>query len=225
MCVSRREGTQTCEARSAVQSIRIHALPASSLPVPHLLSSRRCGRLLRTSQQFERFSVALNDSMGILTVSDWWNVQSVVHPLAIGGATVAVLFTYFRCTSPRSLHPNSIFTIIVSVALGSTLSRIITQPELNFVRGLVSLFLLLFVEWYVYTSVIPFTSSRFCLLRLTTYLPTHVSLWFTKVFKYPPVLLAFRGQADRRMMRHHRYGLPSPSREHIFANPCRLIIA
>lgn len=39
-----------------------------------------------------------------------------------------------------SLHsPTTIYSYVCSIALGSTLSRIITQPDLNLVRGILSL--------------------------------------------------------------------------------------
>lgn len=35
--------------------------------------------------------------------------------------------------------PTTIYSYVCSIALGSTLSRIITQPDLNLVRGILSL--------------------------------------------------------------------------------------
>lgn len=73
-----------------------------------------------------------------------------------------------------------------SVALGSTVSRIVTQPDLSFVRGLLSIFTLLLAEW------------------VTTYAASNISAPFAFLFKSPPVLLVFRGKADFKAMRAHR---------------------
>ncbi|KAK4047769.1 hypothetical protein OIO90_006068 [Microbotryomycetes sp. JL221] len=124
--------------------------------------------------------------MAVLQQSDWFDDSSVLHPLAVGGATLLVVWLYLRLTSTRSLNPTSIFSWLVSVALGSTVSRIITQPELNFVRGLLSIFILFLAEW------------------ISTFLPSNVSAPFTFLFKNPPVLLVFRGQADAKAMKRHR---------------------
>ncbi|KAK4050156.1 hypothetical protein OIV83_003727 [Microbotryomycetes sp. JL201] len=56
-----------------------------------------------------------------------------MHPLAVGGATLLVVWMYLRVTSTRSLNPTSIFSWLVSVALG--------------VRGLLSIAILFIAEW------------------------------------------------------------------------------
>ncbi|KAM0788137.1 hypothetical protein ACM66B_001302 [Microbotryomycetes sp. NB124-2] len=124
--------------------------------------------------------------MAVLQQSDWYQEDSVLHPIAVGGATLLVVWLYLRVTSTRSLNPTSIFSWLVIVALGSTVSRIITQPELNFVRGLLSIAILFIAEW------------------ISTFLPSNVSAPFTFLFKNPPVMLVFRGTADSKAMKRHR---------------------
>lgn len=63
------------------------------------------------------------------------------------------------------------------------MSRIITTPDINFVRGLLSLFIIFLAEY------------------LSTYAASNVSKSFAFVFSNPPVLLVFRGEVDSAIMR------------------------
>jgi len=71
------------------------------------------------------------------------------------------------------------------VALGSTVSRILTQPDLNLSRGLLSLAVLFGVEW------------------LTTLLISYNHTW-AHVMRAQPALLVFRGEICYEVVRAHR---------------------
>jgi uncharacterized membrane protein YcaP (DUF421 family) len=77
----------------------------------------------------------------------------------------------------------TVFNILTNLTLGSTMSRTITQPDLNLTRGLISIFVLFGFEYI--TDWI--SSGNHSVARL---------------FEKTPVILAFRG--DRKALRIHR---------------------
>lgn len=56
---------------------------------------------------------------GLLQVADFFQFDSILHPLAIGSIAIAFLFTWLRLSSNRTVAPLTIWDEICSVALGS----------------------------------------------------------------------------------------------------------
>ncbi|GHJ87476.1 hypothetical protein NliqN6_3878 [Naganishia liquefaciens] len=83
----------------------------------------------------------------VIQKSDFYIQESVLHPITAGAIAFAFLYVYLRIASNRSLAPNDIVTWISSVAIGSTLSRITTNTNIDLVRGLLSLLLFLVVDF------------------------------------------------------------------------------
>lgn len=113
--------------------------------------------------------------MSVVQKSDWYQQASVLHPLTAGAVAFACLYVYLRIASNRSLAPNDIITWISSVAIGSTLSRIVTTTQIDLVRGLLSLLLFLLVD---YLTTFGMARSK----RLQS------------LIRGPPVLCVFRGK-------------------------------
>jgi uncharacterized membrane protein YcaP (DUF421 family) len=77
-------------------------------------------------------------------------------------------------------------TWISSVAIGSTLSRIVTQTNIDLTRGLLSLGLFLFVDYV----------TTFGMVR---------SKKLEKLIRGSPTLCVFRGRVLERVCRRNRY--------------------
>lgn len=94
-------------------------------------------------------------------------------------------YRYVRVTSARSLAGMTVFSMLVNLTLGSTMSRSITQPDLNLTRGLISIAVIFGFEY-----VTDWLSAR------------HSGL--AKLFEKEPELLAFRGQIDYKALKSNR---------------------
>lgn len=122
--------------------------------------------------------------MSVLQRTDFYNQESVLHPLGVGIPLTFLVWLYLRLAPNRLLTSLTKFDYIASITLGSTLSRIITGSgtTLDFTRGLLSLLL-----------VIGFQSGM-------SHLTARVA--FTrKWFRTQPRVIVFRGQFMEREMR------------------------
>ncbi|KAK4684622.1 hypothetical protein P7C73_g5545, partial [Tremellales sp. Uapishka_1] len=125
--------------------------------------------------------------IGFLNKGDFFQPQSILHPVAIGSAAIVVLFVYLRASSNRTTAPLTIWDKIVNVALGSTLAGIINGQ--SFVKGFLALAVLL--AWQFLTS------------SLTCWFPKTVGILFTK----PPLIVAFRGRFLEEVMKKNRIAM------------------
>ncbi|CCG85121.1 protein of unknown function [Taphrina deformans PYCC 5710] len=119
----------------------------------------------------------------LIQTSDFYSEASLLHPIIIGTLALTVLFAFLRCSSNRSLAQMSIFDAVVSVALGSTVAGIVNGSSL--VRGLLGLGVLFFFQFF------------------TSWITGHYS-GSTVLFCSPPLIIAYRGEALKKVMRQHR---------------------
>lgn len=78
----------------------------------------------------------------VISAADFYIYDSLLHPVAVGVPLTLLLWLYLRLSPNRVLATFTKFDWIVSVTLGSTLSRIVTGSpgtHLDLVRGAVSL--------------------------------------------------------------------------------------
>lgn len=92
---------------------------------------------------------------------------------------------YVRFNSARALSGLTVFGVLVTLTLGSTLSRIITQPDLNLTRGLIALAVILGFEY-----ITDWLNAR------------HAA--FHRLFVKDPELLVFRGEIDWDALKRNR---------------------
>ncbi|KAK9894243.1 hypothetical protein P389DRAFT_105065 [Cystobasidium minutum MCA 4210] len=123
--------------------------------------------------------------MAVIQRNDFYNGTSVLHPLVIGSILLLVVFFWVRVTSARALSGMTVFSMLVNLTLGSTMSRIITQPDLNLTRGLISVATIIGFE-YVTDAL----ASRRAIIA--------------KLLEKRPELLVYRGQIDTAAMRKNR---------------------
>lgn len=75
--------------------------------------------------------------------------------------------------------------MLLNLTLGSTMSRIITQPDLNLTRGLISVAVICGFEFF------------------SDWIAAH-SKWVAKLIGKESVLLVFRGEIDVKVLKEHR---------------------
>ncbi|KZP00031.1 hypothetical protein CALVIDRAFT_595456 [Calocera viscosa TUFC12733] len=113
--------------------------------------------------------------MPLLDVTDWWDPgDHQLHPIAVGGCIILTTLIYLRLSSNRTMAPLSIYDWILTVTYGSTLSRIITQPDVTYFRGLLSIFIISVFE----------------------HIPSLIEVWVpaaARIFRSKPVCLVFQG--------------------------------
>lgn len=114
-----------------------------------------------------------DDSTGLLRV------------LVVGTIAYAALVLMLRVSGNRTLSKMSAFDLVVTVALGSTLSSIIISQDVALAEGIVALALLIALQFSV------------------TWLSVRAS-WVQKVVKSEPVLLLFGGDMLADAMRRAR---------------------
>ncbi|KAI5452071.1 hypothetical protein NCC49_001012 [Naganishia albida] len=125
----------------------------------------------------------------VIQQSDWWDQESVLHPLTVGAIAFSCLSIYLRFSSARTMSRTNVITWISSVAIGAILGQIITNPEVDLVRGLLSLILLLTVD-YVVTYAMAYSKMAQAL------------------FRGRPVLCVFRGKVLVDVCRNNRIERP-----------------
>ncbi len=114
--------------------------------------------------------------------SDWDDLWRV---LAVGTLAYAALVVFLRLSGKRTLTKLNAFDLVITVALGSTLSSVLLDKSISLAEGAVA----------------------FALLILLQYLLTWCSVrWrpFEKVVKSEPTLLVHRGEFLSEAMRRQR---------------------
>jgi uncharacterized membrane protein YcaP (DUF421 family) len=105
---------------------------------------------------------------------------------AVSGVTAYVaLIAILRCSGKRTLAKMNAFDLVVTVALGSTLSTILVSRQVPLADGVLALALLVALQFAV-----AWTSVRW---------PA-----FEDLVKSEPSLLVFRGELRRRELRRQR---------------------
>jgi uncharacterized membrane protein YcaP (DUF421 family) len=90
---------------------------------------------------------------------DWSNMffqdwEGIVRTLIVGLLAYAALVLFLRISGKRTLAKLNAFDLVVTVALGSTLSAVLLQETVALAEGAVALGLLILVQFAVtYTSV------------------------------------------------------------------------
>ncbi|WAJ27255.1 DUF421 domain-containing protein [Antarcticirhabdus aurantiaca] len=90
---------------------------------------------------------------------DWKNMlfqdwQGIVRTIVVGVLAYATLVLFLRISGKRTLAKLNAFDLVVTVALGSTLSAILLQESIALAEGAVALALLIGMQFAVaYTSV------------------------------------------------------------------------
>lgn len=113
---------------------------------------------------------------------DW---EGIVRTLIVGLFAYAVLVLFLRISGKRTLAKLNAFDLVVTVALGSTLSAILLQESIALAEGATALALLIVAQFAV-----TFASVR--------------SRSFAKAVRSEPSLLARNGAFCSRAMRRER---------------------
>lgn len=77
---------------------------------------------------------------------DW---EGVIRTLFVGMLAYAVLVTFLRISGKRTLAKLNAFDLVVTVALGSTLSAILLQESIALAEGMMALGLLIAMQFLV----------------------------------------------------------------------------
>lgn len=87
------------------------------------------------------------------------NPQGIVRTLIVGALAYVGLVLFLRISGKRTLAKLNAFDLVVTVALGSTLSAILLQESIALSEGLVALALLISAQYLV--AFLSVRSSRF----------------------------------------------------------------
>lgn len=112
-----------------------------------------------------------------------WN--SFVRMITVGTLAYIGLILFLRISGKRTLTKLNAFDLVVTVALGSTLSTILLDSKLTLFEGLTAFALLLLLQY-----IISFGSVHFS--------------WFNKLVKSEPKLLYLNGDFLRSAMKKER---------------------
>lgn len=113
------------------------------------------------------------------------NWQGIVRTLAVGVLAYAALVLFLRISGKRTLAKLNAFDLVVTVALGSTLSAILLQESVALAEGATALALLIVLQF------------------LVTWLSVRWR-WFAKAVRSEPALLARNGEFCSATMRRER---------------------
>ncbi len=113
---------------------------------------------------------------------DW---QGVVRTLIVGLLAYVCLVTFLRISGKRTLAKLNAFDLVVTVALGSTLSAILLQEDIALAEGATALALLILMQYLV-----AFFSVR--------------SRGFARAVRSEPSLLARKGELCPATMKSER---------------------
>lgn len=121
---------------------------------------------------------------------DWQSIffqnwQGIIRTVITGVLSYAVLIVFLRISGKRTLAKLNAFDLVVTVALGSTLSAVLLQETVALAEGAVALGLLIFLQF-----CIAFASVR--------------SSSFAKFVRAEPALLARDGRFCLETMRRER---------------------
>ena len=111
--------------------------------------------------------------------------ESLGRTLATGVIAYIALVLILRISGKRTLAKMNAFDLVVTVALGSTLSAVITSRQTPLADGVLALGLLIFLQFLV-----AWLSVRSPLLE--------------QLVKSEPTVLVMRGQLDRAAMKRQR---------------------
>lgn len=111
--------------------------------------------------------------------------QGIIRTLIVGTLAYVVLVIFLRISGKRTLAKLNAFDLVVTVALGSTLSAILLQQSIPLAEGATALALLI------------------CLQALVTFLSVRSSR-FAGLVRSEPALLARDGQFCAAAMRRER---------------------
>jgi len=113
------------------------------------------------------------------------NPRGIVRTLIVGALAYIALVLFLRISGKRTLAKLNAFDLVVTVALGSTLSSILLQESIALAEGLTALGLLITAQFLV--TFVSVRSSR-----------------FASVVRSEPALLAKDGRALESAMRRAR---------------------
>lgn len=113
------------------------------------------------------------------------NPQGIVRTLIVGALAYVALVLFLRISGKRTLAKLNAFDLVVTVALGSTLSSILLQESIALAEGLTALGLLITAQFLV--TFVSVRSSR-----------------FASLVRSEPALLAKDGHALESAMRRAR---------------------
>ena len=113
------------------------------------------------------------------------NFEGIIRTLIVGTLAYVVLVLFLRISGKRTLAKLNAFDLVVTVALGSTLSAILLQKSIPLIDGATALALLV------------------CLQALVTFLSVRSS-GFAGLVRSEPTLLARDGQFCTDAMRRER---------------------
>ena len=121
---------------------------------------------------------------------DWWSMffqdwQGIARTLVVGVLAYASLVAFLRISGKRTLAKLNAFDLVVTVALGSTLSAILVQETVALAEGAAALALLILMQFLV-----TFFSVR--------------SHGFARAIRAEPTLLVRNGEYCRQAMKRER---------------------
>jgi uncharacterized membrane protein YcaP (DUF421 family) len=121
---------------------------------------------------------------------DWQNMlfqnwSGIVRTILVGTMAYATLVVFLRISGKRTLSKLNAFDLVVTVALGSTLSAILLQESIALAEGATALALLIVLQFLV-----TFVSVR--------------SSQFAKAIRAEPALLVRNGELCSRTMKRER---------------------
>jgi uncharacterized membrane protein YcaP (DUF421 family) len=113
------------------------------------------------------------------------DAQGIVRTIVVGILAYLALVLFLRISGKRTLAKLNAFDLVVTVALGSTLSAILLQESIALAEGLTALLLLIGAQYLV--TLLSVRSSR-----------------FAQLVRSEPTLLARDGQLFREAMKRER---------------------
>ena len=114
---------------------------------------------------------------------DGWD--SIGRTVLAAVITYGVLIVFLRVSGKRTLAKMNAFDLVITVALGSTLSTIIVSKNVAIASGVSALAMLILLQYLVATLMVR-------------------SEWFQRVVKSQPVRLFADGSYDDRAMQRER---------------------
>ena len=114
---------------------------------------------------------------------DSWS--DLARVLLVGTLAYAALILFLRISGKRTLAKMNAFDLVVTVALGSTLSSVLLTKDVSLAEGALAFGLLIALQF-----VVTWSSVRW--------------VWADRLFKSEPSLLAHRGELLRHTMKRQR---------------------
>lgn len=111
--------------------------------------------------------------------------SSLGRTVLAGGIAYVALITFLRISGKRTLAKMNAFDLVVTVALGSTLSAVLTSTDLPVADGILALALLIALQYIV------------------AWLTVRVR-WFERLVKSRPAAVFLSGELDEEAMRKER---------------------